>query len=62
MSFLEKGGEPLAVEGLTYSRTAESLAIAGLFVKPTTTFGGPPPLLRADIFDSINLRRYLPLR
>ena len=36
MSSLEKGGEPLAVEGLTYLLIAESLAIEVLFVKPTT--------------------------
>ena len=36
MSSLEKGGEPLAVEGLTYLLIAESLAIEVLFAKPTT--------------------------
>ena len=36
MSSLEKGGEPLAVEGLTYLLTIESLAKEALFVKPTT--------------------------
>ena len=36
MSSLEKGGEPLAVEGLTYLLTIESLAKEVLFVKPTT--------------------------
>ena len=36
MSSLEKGGEPLAVEGLTYLLTIESIAIEVLFAKPTT--------------------------
>ena len=36
MSSLKKGGEPLAVEGLTYLLTIESPAKEALFVKPTT--------------------------
>ena len=43
MSSLEKGGEPLAVEGLTNNTSIASLSIIRKYVEPTTAKAVPRP-------------------